>query len=348
MFKYKNTLLFILCLLIASACSKGVYDQNGELLPAFCSKWNPDYAPNGKKCCSKYSERFKFVAASHKKSPHCTPQRKLPNYCGEMTDEQRRYGVMLGMSYGGDALKTIQHENGDHEQSFCSENNGFMAFARRLIPSSANRVALRFPDRCTNFGTDGMVGLLEWLGREIGREYSEPSYNGIRLVIADIAAPRGGCIWGHGGRMSHASHTNGKDADVGFITFKKNFKSPVALVETFDITSNWWMIKKIFHNPFSCVKRLFLDRKLIHKLSIALKNDPEWQTVHPFIMHVPGHHNHLHIRIGNGPGRPGCFKVADLKRTVSAADELDSILTDTLPDGEEDGTLTPEDEEDMD
>jgi murein endopeptidase len=149
-----------------------------------------------------------------------------------------------------------------------------------------------------------MVGMLEWVGRQVAATYPEDP--GIHLNVGDISAPRGGCLSGRGGRRGHKSHTSGQDADVGFLVARPGHASPDMFVREFDAKTNWWLFKRVFHNPYACVKVIFLDRRLIAKLGKAVKDDPEWATLRRYIKHVPGHRNHFHVRVGTTPGQPGC------------------------------------------
>ena len=55
----------------------------------------------------------------------------------------------------------------------------------------------------------------------------------------------------------------------------------------------------------------FLDKKNIRKLGKVVRGDEDWDRYKRFIRHIPGHKNHIHVRIGNGPGQPGCFPGAN-------------------------------------
>jgi hypothetical protein len=54
------------------------------------------------------------------------------------------------------------------------------------------------------------------------------------------------------------------------------------------------------------VKVIFLDKRHIRKLVRAAAHDEEWPALQRFIRHVRGHRDHLHVRVGDGPGAPGC------------------------------------------
>jgi murein endopeptidase len=169
------------------------------------------------------------------------------------------------------------------------------------------------------------VAALEWLGREVAREYSTPEKAGVHLNVADLSAPRGGCIWGRRGR-GHASHTTGQDVDMGFLNTRVGAVAENAFTTHFDPQANWWLIKKLFSNPHACVKSVFLDKRHIRKLARAALGDELWPKVAHRIQHVKGHRSHLHVRVGRFPGEPGCPRETGWMN---------------------DGMLTPEDEDEL-
>ena len=174
-----------------------------------------------------------------------------------------------------------------------------------------------------------MAAMVEWLGREVGRTFSAEHYSGVKLIIGDVAGPRGGCLIGRSGKRGHASHTTGQDADIGFLSVRKGAPSLVKFTQDFDPTNNWWLLKKVLKNPYACVKVIFLDRRQIRKLAKQAGRlghpgyDVEWNQYKRFIRHMPGHKNHFHVRIGNGPGGAGCFPGA--KPELELEEEFDSI-----------------------
>ena len=62
-------------------------------------------------------------------------------------------------------------------------------------------------------------------------------------------------------------------------------------------------MQHIFHNPYACIKVIFLDRRHIKTLANYLKHDPQWQQLRRFVRHMPGHKNHLHVRVGDQDGK---------------------------------------------
>lgn len=266
----------------------------------FCSEWNPEFSFNGHRCC-------RSLAATHgrKNRMSCFSRHKNGGFCEEVTAQERDYISKQEAGQGGDVLEMINHDLGHRDQAYCTANNGFLAYGRPLVPSDKNRVILRDPTRCTQFGTDSMVGMIEWLGRQVATEYPAPDYERTRLLVGDIAAPRGGCLSGRSGG-GHLSHTNGEDADIGLLNVRKNGPSPAAFSNDFDPKTNWWMIKKILKNPYACVKVIFLDKRHIRKLSKVVWKDEDWPAYRRYLRHQKGHRNHMHVRIGDHPGPPGC------------------------------------------
>lgn len=283
-----------------------VSSQIGEPTPQFCAQWNPDFLSNHYQCCSSMPARGRHGKA-RSRGQACSKTRVSQGFCAEMTLEQKMYTQAAQSGELGDILELIQKERGAKgQQAFCTVNNGFLANGRRIIPNSQNRILIQTPEHCVNFGTDSMVGMLEWLGREVGKKFSDEVYSGAHILVGDVSGPRGGCLFGKTGARRHASHTNGQDADVGFLSIKPGQASPTLFHTRFDLETNWWFLKRVFQNPFACIKVVFLDRRHIHKLSIFAKNDPEWKSYQRFIRHMPGHSNHFHFRVGHGPGPVGC------------------------------------------
>ena len=310
----------------------------GGPTPQFCSQWNPDFSFNGQRCCATY-----VPGAYRKKVNQCSPKRKHSSFCKEMTAPQKEYTEAARAGRLGNMLRLITQELGmKGGQAHCTVNNGFLANGRPIIPSEENRLRIRLPQRCSNFGTDAMIGMLEWLGREIGKTYSSKVHKNVRLTVGDISAPRGGCMFGRTGR-AHASHTSGQDADVGFLSVKANEASPIFFHQQFDPKANWWLLKKFFRNPYACIKVIFLDRRHIRALTQFAKRDPDWNLYQRFIRHMPSHKNHFHIRVGDGPGLPGCVPGARPELEVEEEDDsLDATEESSILDELKSRAITPQ------
>lgn len=299
-----------------------IYSRDPLPQLGFCATWNPEFANNGSHCCG----RLGGTTRRNRKIP-CAVHRRKAAYCDEMLPEQARYIEDITSGKITNVLELIDKDLGRRgEQAFCTVNNGFLAWGRAIVPTSKNRLQLRNAARCTQFGTDGMVGMVEWLGHQVSKEYSAPEYSGVKLVVGDASAPRGGCLSGRGGRRGHLSHTNGLDVDLAFLVAKAGREAPVHFHREFDVKHNWWLLKQIFKNPYACVKVIFLDKRLIRKLRKTVKSDPEWPLYERFIRHMPSHANHYHVRIGNYPGQPGCTANAHPELEVEESmDDTDSL-----------------------
>lgn len=281
------------------------FDLEDGKAQEFCEQWNPEFKFRGKQCCGEVPWKIR------RRGIKCNPARSKSSFCGERTYEQEVYSELLAKNPDVDVLQLIEDEK-KTQQGYCSYGRtGFLAYGRPIVPSARNRVVLRRPDRCSNFGTDPMVGMVEWVGREIAREYPEDQYKNAFVFLGDVSAPRGGCLMGAGGRRGHKSHTSGRDADIGFFNAKPGVPPPDRLTMQFEPETNWWFVKKIFENPYACVKVIFLDRKLIKKLAKIAAGDPEWSRVGKFLKHARGHRNHFHVRVGDGPGTAGCGVLDD-------------------------------------
>ncbi len=294
----------------------GTFSVVGEPTPQFCAAWNPDFTFNGNKCCGKIP-----VRGSRKKRRvlnRCSPQRIHSGYCSEITKDQKEFAAKVLTLQIPDVLEYLQQENSkSKDQSFCNVNNGFLVDGKPIIPTEKNGIIVKSPERCLNYGTDAMVGMLEWVGRELGKFNSKA-----RVLLGDVSGPRGGCLFGRSGRRGHASHTTGQDADIGFIYSNMDTAdSGSKFIHHFDPTVNWWFLKKIFKNPMACIKVIFLDRKHIRSLAKYAKNDEEWGQFHRFIRHMPGHKNHFHVRVGSGPGQAGCGP--DAKPELETEEDFD-------------------------
>lgn len=294
-------------------------EQFGFTVPMmdFCKRWNPEYGLRKYFCCP--NRRLT------KKEKKCPAKRAKTVFCDELSDDQRKY-VADVQSGKIDVLKWLAPKRSDQAQ--CSVNDGFLAAGRRLVPTQKNRIRIRNPHRCVDFGTDSMIGMLEHVGRKVNeRMGSDPNYAKVHLLVGDISAPRGGCLSGRRGRRGHLSHTNGLDVDLGYLFAKPKRASPPNFEKTFDAPLNWWLLKQVFSNPYGCIRAVFLDRKWIAKLSVAARGDSDWAIYRKYIKHQRNHRNHFHIRVGKLPGEPGCVNTPDAFDPLT--DEEESMVEDS-------------------
>ncbi|HTL12121.1 MAG TPA: penicillin-insensitive murein endopeptidase [Bdellovibrionota bacterium] len=271
-------------------------DPKTGMSEGFCARWNPDFAFTDGHCCGKAPRRFRV------RGIRCAPERAKNSFCDEMTPEQREYVRAIKEGRITDQLQVVDQElalGSGEGQAQCDPDAGFLVRGRALANEPAAGLVLRRPDRCVNFGTDRLVAMLGWLARQL-REHDPKT----SLLVGDMSAPRGGALCGRGGRKGHSSHKNGQDADIGF--YRPGIQATAFSTHGFDAEANWWLLKRIFNNPYVCVKVVFLDRSLIRKLRKEAGGDPEWSEFSRHIRHVRGHRNHLHVRVGQEPGQAGC------------------------------------------
>lgn len=300
-------------------------DRAGYLPIDFCAEWNPEFSLNGHRCCT----QRKIASRRSRAALRCSSARRKTSYCGEMTTEQRQYVDAVQSGKITDLLTYLRLQQGRQgEQSYCGVNNGFLAWGRPIVPTQQNRLVIRNESRCLNFGTDPMVQMLEWVGLNTAKTWPDS----VRIQVGDVSAPKGGCLPGRVGRKGHASHTSGKDVDIGFLSTQTKVAYSSVYSKQFDSQLNWWFLKTLFRNPYACIKVIFLDRKLIRKLQKEARGDEDWERYGRFVRHARNHQNHFHVRIGEGPGLPGCIPNAHPELEIDEGDG-DS---DTLKDFEED------------
>lgn len=270
----------------------------------------------------------------------CPSKRAKFSYCSDRLSFQVEYENLVKSGSVENLLKYLEGEAGFMgPQGYCASDSGFLAWGRPILETPKNRIRLRSGDRCLNFGTDRMALLAEWLSEQVIAQFPFPPpasemvpalteeerpfrskgkrpasvtkkkrkiipQEPIQLMIGNVSAPRGGCVAGPTGRRSHRSHTNGKDIDIAFLS--ERAVQPDRFFTQLEPEINWWFLKKVFSNPYVCIKGVYLDRRHIGKLRKYAWNDPEWLELAPFIQHFKGHRHHFHIRIGDFPGRPGC------------------------------------------
>jgi murein endopeptidase len=331
------------CVVVSSAIATEENDSEfqppapvSEYLPAapgeppvdFCSEWNPEFGYRGYRCCSNTVTRTmaSVKRRGRRQMNSCAPDRIKSQFCDERTPAQKEY-IARVKAGEVDALENITNGVGSKGgQSFCGPSNGFLVEGRPLVPTAANRIEIRNEARCSNFGTDPMIGAMEWMGRQIKSEFHEPEFEQARLIVGDISAPRGGCVAGRGGRRAHKSHTGGVDIDFAYFNPHASHAPEEHFTKTFYVASNWWMLKKMFNNPYACVKVVFVDQSHINALARYAQTDPDWPKYHKFIRHIRGHRDHFHMRIGTGPGVPGCASDPTLEEGDDIGDEGDGEL----------------------
>ena len=279
-----------------------VKDPRAGVDPAFCAKWNPDFAFKGNRCCGEVPWRYR------RRGIRCSPQRSKRSFCDERTENQVLLTQKVQSGEIDDYLAYLKprfDRNGPQAQ--CSPTDGFLAHGKPILPTQKNAIKIRRPGRCVNYGTDRMVALLDWLGQKVKKKSESKPFRNPHLLVGDMSAPRGGCLAGRGGRRGHLSHQTGQDVDLGFLHLSERRPSPSYFTRRFSAEENWWFLKQLFSNEIVCIKIVLLDRRhirsldqYIQKLNKKNPNHPEvalWERMKDRIQHVRYHRDHYHIRI---------------------------------------------------
>jgi murein endopeptidase len=237
--------------------------------------------------------------------------RAKASYCDERTPDQLRYQQAVASGKISDPLKFLEADSQRRvQQSYCSVGDGFLAWGKPIIGTPENRILVKNPERCVNYGTNSMVAVLEWLGKQVADRYQGEDYAGVRLVVGNLSAPRGGCLSGMSGKRGHSSHTSGRDADLALFSAKRGRSSPEIFQTYLDPEPNFWLLQEAFSNPVACVKVVFLDKRHIRTLAKWANKSGQseaWARIAKYVKHVRGHRNHIHLRVGDLPGPAGCM-----------------------------------------
>ncbi len=289
----------------------------------FCADWNPEFGFLGGQCCGRKP------ASRRPRGVVCSPESSRESFCHEALPEHFEYIDDVRSGRIDDVLRHLERSidgrrRGRFVQARCGTSDGFLFAGRPVVGTQRNRLKIRRPGRCVNFGTDRMAAMLEWTGLKLDERYPKDSeYTGVHLLVGDISRPRGQCLAGKGGRKGHVSHKNGLDVDVGFLHTPRGGESPDYFDPKFDVENNLWLVKTLASNPYACVRKIFLSQKLINKLASHARGDPEWPRIAPLLRHVRNHRNHLHVRIWD---RAGPFPCDDAGRSedVGAGEDADN------------------------
>ena len=142
-----------------------------------CEAWNPEFVGNGMRCCG--------TMRGSRRQARCDAHRNRANYCGEITEDQKEYVDAVTEGKVGDLLDFLTAQAHRRPlQAMCTVNSGFLVHGRPIVPTSDNIIRIRSPGRCTNYGTEPMVAMLEWLGRQIKKEF-QPDYPRIHFLLGD-------------------------------------------------------------------------------------------------------------------------------------------------------------------
>ena len=155
------------------------------------------------------------------------------------------------------------------------------------------------------------------------------------MVVGDISAKEGGKLSGH------ASHTSGRDADVGFYYVDSRGRTvrPPRFLRVdwkgraigapgvrFDVPRNWAMVQSWVTDPRARVQHIFVAK---HLRSMLLKHATKAGVYLPvrhraaIAMKQPStgmpHDNHFHVRISCPRGDRECVQHPRVRRPAKAA-----------------------------
>lgn len=170
------------------------------------------------------------------------------------------------------------------------------------------RIPPTWEARGLRYGTDELVSVIVYVGRELERQRA-----GAVLSVADLSLLRGGpSPW-------HRSHQTGRDVDLLFLT-RDAAGNPIAADVMrrfgadgaargaeriyFDDEANWLLIKALLDNPIAEVQYAFISDDLKQRVldhAIAQGESAELVQRAAWILHQPGdslpHDDHMHVRI---------------------------------------------------
>ncbi|ACY17284.1 penicillin-insensitive murein endopeptidase [Haliangium ochraceum] len=208
-------------------------------------------------------------------------------------------------------------------------SNGGKLIRPALLPERGEGFVVpeRWATRGLRYGTDELVSLVVYAGREMAR--LSP---GAELAVADLSLLRGGpSAW-------HHSHQTGRDVDLLFFV-RESDGSPrvmrnmagfdddgVARVPSgrwddgrtpedesirelrFDAERNWLLVRTLVENPIAPVQFLFISdplKQLLIDHARALGEPEALIQRASYLLHQPGdslpHNDHIHVRIYCAP-----------------------------------------------
>jgi penicillin-insensitive murein endopeptidase len=205
-------------------------------------------------------------------------------------------------------------------RSFGFPWNGRLSQGVKLEPSATIRYVTEYARAADNFyGTWELVQLIQRAAHRVSVRFP-----GARLSVGELSARAGGNLGGH------ASHENGRDADLGFYMRDASGRSYDAFAFAnfdargralppnqgllFDIERNWELVARLVSDGDARVQYIFvapairsllLDQAKRMRAPAAVRDRAAQVMVRPSEKHTHG--NHFHVRIYCSPAdRPKC------------------------------------------
>lgn len=168
----------------------------------------------------------------------------------------------------------------------------------------------RWQHRGLRYGTEELVSMVVWAGRELQRSYPKTAF-----AVADLSLASGGpSHW-------HRSHQHGRDVDIIFITRDpagdslrpaemRRFAADGSVAGEaapgvrFDVERNWALVKLLLDNPVAEIQYIFVSDDLKQRLieHAEAVGEPEDLIARAGqLLHQPSdsavHDDHFHVRI---------------------------------------------------
>ncbi len=177
-------------------------------------------------------------------------------------------------------------------------------------------------ERWKTWGTAETVAILD----DVLRAYTEEEPHSHPILVGNLSAQ-------HGGRLEpHGSHQSGRDADLSFVQLHDG-KGPKGDQEldwrdmnalNLDGARTWTLLRLLIAT--GRIEGIYIDtgvQKLLYDHAIATGTPTKGQleqwleyprapgTTHAVITHIPGHDDHLHVRLTCSRGDTGCQSKRD-------------------------------------
>lgn len=190
-------------------------------------------------------------------------------------------------------------------------SSGSLSNSADLLAGDTTRIHKLLQQRHRSFGTAEMVSTIQGLATYVTNVLPGPTE---RLQIGDIAQARGGQL------EEHASHQNGLDADIVYLTRNHVEQGPSEdywtewfvqngkITANFDVERNWAVFKFLAKQPL--VQRIFVDSVIKNAICAYAKKIGEYatetHTLSTLSREDTVHQTHFHLRLKCPAGHARC------------------------------------------
>ncbi len=204
-----------------------------------------------------------------------------------------------------DLFKLVKEAANYPPEAVGSYSRGCLAGGQPLPTDGPGWQIMRL-SRNRNWGHPVLIAFLEHFAKDVTEKDGWPG-----LLIGDLAMPRGGPM-----PSDHASHQTGLDVDIWYkpmpsskLTLAERDLLPLQsfLKDPAHVNPEVWTsgYEKVFRRVASYpeVARVFVNPVIKKWLCETAKENREF--LHKIIA-IPGHHDHMHVRLMCPPGSPSC------------------------------------------